>query len=464
MSATRIGQSSDWLRRAMRCFDAGIAMLVGALVLWTMPYLSLDNEDYLFLTLLGGLVLPAVGEMLGLYQPWRGRSLYTMLGVYTLSWLAAVTLLSLLLVLTQSTHSFSRLWMGIASVTVLTTSLALRTLLYLYLRRLRSSGRNLKRVLLIGKAANITLLDKRVAKTPQAGYVVVRHYVDAAQASSADEDPFFTDIKAFARQHTFQRDFDEIWLGYSLADGERVRILMSLLAGIPASIRYFPNLPDIRLLNHRIAQVAGLYSLELNYTPLNGPMSVVKMLEDRVLGLLLFIAFLPVMFGVAITIRWKMGGPVLFKQVRHGLDGKCFKIYKFRTMQLHCASVTHQATHSDARITRLGQFLRRTSLDELPQLYNVLQGRMSLVGPRPHAMVHNDHYKDHIDIYMQRHRVKPGMTGWAQVNGLRGITDDVQLMQKRVELDLYYIERWSLGFDIKILVMTLTRGFINTQP
>lgn len=448
----------------MRCFDAGIAMLAGILVLWVMPYLSLDNEDYLFLTLLGSLVLPAVGEMLGLYQPWRGRSLYTMLGVYTLSWLAAVTLLSLLLVVTQSTHSFSRLWMGIASVTVLATSITLRTLLYLYLRRLRSSGRNLKRVLLIGKAANITLLDKRVAKMPQAGYVVVQHYVDTAPASSDDEDPFFTDIKTFARQHTFQRDFDEIWLGYSLADGERVRTLLGLLAGIPASIRYFPNLPDIRLLNHRIAQVAGVYSLELNYTPLNGPMRVVKMLEDRVLGLLLFIAFLPVMLGVAITIRWKMGGPVLFKQVRHGLDGKCFKIYKFRTMQLHCASATRQATHSDARITRLGQFLRRTSLDELPQLYNVLQGRMSLVGPRPHAMVHNDHYKDHIDIYMQRHRVKPGMTGWAQVNGLRGITDDVKLMQKRVELDLYYIERWSLGFDIKILVMTLTRGFINTQP
>jgi putative colanic acid biosynthesis UDP-glucose lipid carrier transferase len=467
MSTTRIAQSSDWLRRAMRCLDAGIAMLVGTFVLWVMPYLSLDNEDYLFLTLLGSLLLPAVGEMLGLYQPWRGRSLYTMLGVYVLSWLAAITLLSLLLVVTQSTHSFSRLWMGIASIAVLAASLAMRTLLYLYLRRLRSSGRNLKRVLLIGKAANITLLDKRVANTPQAGYVVVKHYVDApvvGGTGNAAEDPFFTDIKVFAREHTFQRDFDEIWLGYSLADGERVRTLMSLLAGIPASIRYFPNLPDIRLLNHRIAQVAGLYSLELNYTPLNGPMRVVKMLEDRILGLLLLIAFLPVMLGVAVAIRWQMGGPVLFKQVRHGLDGKCFKIYKFRTMQQHNAHTTCQASRNDARITRLGQFLRRTSLDELPQLYNVLQGRMSLVGPRPHAMDHNDHYKEHIDIYMQRHRVKPGMTGWAQVNGLRGITDDVKLMQKRVELDLYYIERWSLGFDIKILAMTLTRGFINTQP
>ena len=143
---------------------------------------------------------------------------------------------------------------------------------------------------------------------------------------------------------------------------------------------------------------------------------------------------------------------------------KCFRIYKFRTMKPHSSNTTQQATHDDQRITRLGSFLRRTSLDELPQLYNVLQGRMSLVGPRPHAMDHNDHYKDRIDIYMQRHRVKPGMTGWAQVNGLRGITDDVKTMQKRVEYDLYYIERWSLGFDLRILAMTLTRGFINTQP
>ena len=193
-------------------------------------------------------------------------------------------------------------------------------------------------------------------------------------------------------------------------------------------------------------------------------MRLVKALEDRLLGLVLFIIFLPVMLVIAAIIKWKMGGPVLFKQERHGLDGKCFKIYKFRTMKPHDSGGTQQATYADQRITRLGSILRRTSLDELPQLYNVLQGRMSLVGPRPHAMDHNDHYKDRIDIYMQRHRVKPGMTGWAQVNGLRGITNDVKLMQKRVEYDLYYIERWSLGFDLKILAMTLTRGFINTQP
>ncbi|WP_447926428.1 undecaprenyl-phosphate glucose phosphotransferase [Vreelandella sp. EE27] len=442
----------------MRCFDASIAITIAFVVLWLMPHVDAKGSDYLFLVLIGSLLLPAVGELFGLYQPWRGRSLYTMLGLYLLSWLVTIALLSLLLLAMQETQSFSRLWMGGAALGVLVAGSTMRTLLYSYLKRLRAKGHNLKRVLLVGKKANIALLEEKIVELPHAGYVIVGHYIDECDSA------FFHEVAAFAKANVFQRDFDEIWLGYPLVQGNRVRHLMRLLAGIPASIRFFPDLPDIRLLNHRITQVAGLYSLELNYTPLNGPMRVVKLLEDRVLGLILFILFSPLMLVVALAIRGSMGGPVLFKQERHGLDGKRFKIYKFRTMRLHHSASTQQAAHGDARITPMGRFLRRTSLDELPQLYNVLQGRMSLVGPRPHAMDHNDHYKDHIDMYMQRHRVKPGMTGWAQVNGLRGITHDVKLMEKRIEYDIYYIERWSLGFDLKILVMTITHGFVNRQP
>lgn len=442
----------------MHSLDAGIAISVAFITLLAMPHLDFYAHDYLFLILTGSLLLPIVGELVGLYQPWRGRSLYTMLGVYTLNWLITISLLSLLLVAVQGTQIFSRLWMGVSALSVLIVGAAIRTALYVYLRRLRAGGRNLKRVLLIGHRHNIALLKKHVAKTPEAGYVINDYLID-----NGDE-IFIDSIVSFTDDNIFQRDFDEIWLGYPLVEGDRVRQLTQTLAGIPAAIRFFPDLPDIRLLNHRITQVAGLYSLELNYTPLNGAMRLLKAVEDRVLGLLLFALFLPFMLIIALMIYWKMGRPVMFKQVRHGLDGKCFKIYKFRTMHQHRDKGTTQASHDDQRITRLGKFLRRTSLDELPQLYNVLQGRMSLVGPRPHAKDHNDHYKDHIDIYMQRHRVKPGMTGWAQVNGLRGITDDVTLMKKRVEYDLYYIERWSLGFDFKILAMTITRGFVNRQP
>nr|WP_289109548.1 undecaprenyl-phosphate glucose phosphotransferase [uncultured Halomonas sp.] len=443
----------------MRCFDAAIAVIVSMITLWLMPNVMVDGDDYLFLIVIGSLLLPAVGELLGLYQPWRGRSLYTMLGVYSLSWMATITLISLLLVATQTTQSFSRLWMGTAALCVLSAGMATRSALYVYLRRLRARGANIKRVLLIGHSSNIKRLENRLQEMSYAGYKIKEAFVDD------NSDNFIESIAALTARCAFERDFDEIWLSYPLSDGEKIRRLSANLIGIPVSVRYFPDLTDIRLLNHRMAQVVGLYSLELNYSPLDStPLRLVKTVEDRILGLLIFTAFIPVMLLIAGLIKWKMGGPVLFKQYRHGIDGKRFRIYKFRTMSIHHAKHTQQACYGDPRITPLGAFLRRTSLDELPQLYNVLQGRMSLVGPRPHAMDHNEYYKDVIEDYMQRHRVKPGMTGWAQVHGWRGNTEQLQDMKKRVEYDLYYIDNWSLGLDLKILVMTLVKGFVNHKP
>lgn len=459
MLAKRRAHSREWLRRGMRCFDAAIATLASAMTLAAMPSVIVQAHDYPFLILVGSLLLPAVGELLGLYQPWRGRSLYTMLGVYALSWMATIALISLLLLAIQSTQNFSRLWMGYAAFAVLGSGMLARAMLYTCLRRLRAKGSNVKRVLLMGHRSNIQPLESRLKQMPYAGYAIKEAWVDD------NSDTFFDAISTLTAKCAFERDFDEIWLSYPLSDGEKVRRLSARLIGIPVSVRYFPDLTDIRLLNHRMAQVVGLYSLELNYSPLDStPLRWLKAIEDRVLGTFIFVLFLPVMLVVAGLIKWKMGGRVLFKQYRHGLDGKRFRIYKFRTMSPHTAHHTQQARFGDPRITPLGAFLRRTSLDELPQLYNVLQGRMSLVGPRPHALDHNQYYQGVIQNYMQRHRVKPGMTGWAQVNGYRGSTDTLAQMQKRVEYDLYYIDNWSLGFDLKILAMTLTRGFINRQP
>lgn len=460
----------DWLRRAMRTFDAAIALASGFALLWWMPGLEhTDGIEYPLLILAGGLLLPACGELVGLYQPWRGRSLFSMLGVFTLGWLLAIVVLSLFLVLSQSAVIFSRTWMALSALGALGAGLVFRAMLYVLLRRLRSRGRNIKRVLLIGQPDNIARVEQRLADLPYLGYQISDMLVDGA-VGSADERENRADmvqrVDALARRSIFQRDFDEIWLTYPLSHGDTVKRLADGLLAVPVAIRYFPDLSDVRLLNHRVAQVADMYSLDLNYSPLNGPMRALKAVEDRVLGFVLFLAFLPVMLLIAGLVRWRMGTPILFKQYRHGLDGKRFRIYKFRTMRPHesAPGKTRQAQTGDQRVTRLGAFLRRTSLDELPQLFNVLQGRMSLVGPRPHAMDHNDLYKDAIDAYMQRHRVKPGMTGWAQVNGLRGITDDIELMRKRVEYDLYYIDNWTLGLDLKILAMTITRGFINQQP
>lgn len=445
----------------MRCFDAAIALLVPSLLLTVLPNIDrASGVEYPLLILAGGLLLPACGEIAGLYQPWRGRSLFTMLGVYSLGWLLTITLLSLFLVATQSATIFSRAWMLLASLGVLAAGLLLRTLLYVHLRRIRSRGRNIKNVLLIGTPANMARIQQRLESMPYLGYQVATTLPDQPMAN----DDLLAQVEVLASRSVFHRDFDEVWLTYPLVSGDRVKQLAAALMVVPVDIRYFPDLTDVRLLNHRVTQVADMFSLDLNRSPLDGAMRLVKSLEDRVLGLALFVAFLPLMLGIALALRWQMGHPVLFKQYRHGLDGKRFRIYKFRTMSLHQTDETWQARFGDPRVTPLGAFLRRTSLDELPQLFNVLQGRMSLVGPRPHAMDHNEYYKDEIETYMQRHRVKPGMTGWAQVNGLRGITDDLDLMRKRVEYDLYYIDNWSLAFDLKILVMTVSRGFINQQP
>jgi len=448
------------LRLVMRGFDAALVMLVGALYLWCLPELdSIQGIEYPLLIVTGALLLPTVGEMLGLYQAWRGRSIFSMFGTFLVSWAMTALLISAFLVITQSGGVYSRLWMGLSCLSVLVIGLLARGLLYIYLRRIRADGRNLKSVLFIGRPENAAHVDRRLAAMPYAGYCIDRMILHEDEAQVLEQ------VRRLVDDSVFSRSFDEIWLSYPLNHGNTVKALADQLIAVPVSVRYFPDLSDVRLLNHRMTQVADMFSIDLNYSPLRGSARIAKAVEDRLLGTLLFVLFLPAMLLIAVIVWAIMGRPILFKQHRHGLDGKRFRIYKFRTMHKHEPGIdSRQARHQDGRVTRFGHWMRRTSLDELPQFYNVLQGRMSLVGPRPHAMDHNALYKDMIGAYMQRHRVRPGMTGWAQVHGLRGITEDVSDMEKRIDYDLYYINNWSLGFDLKILLLTVTRGFVNDKP
>ena len=230
-----------------------------------------------------------------------------------------------------------------------------------------------------------------------------------------------------------------------------------------AEVRFIPDFEGMQLLNHRMSEVAGHLAVDLSVSPLDGVTRIVKRMEDLVLGALISLLILPVCLVIAIGIKATSPGPVLFKQYRTGANGKFFKVYKFRTMYVHQEPegwVT-QACPGDERITPIGAFLRKSSFDELPQFYNVLQGRMSIVGPRPHALAHNEYYKDIVESYMKRHKVKPGITGWAQVNGHRGGTDTIEKMEKRVAHDLWYIDSWSLGLDLKIIFLTIIKGFFN---
>ena len=233
--------------------------------------------------------------------------------------------------------------------------------------------------------------------------------------------------------------------------------IQSLLFDCNVDIIWAPDIFSLNLLNHSVREVAGIPLITLSETPLiSGGRAFLKVVMDRIIAGLALIALSPVMMTTAIAIKLDSRGPVFFRQPRHGWDGREFQVLKFRSMvvhQEHAGAVT-QAQRHDPRITRVGRFIRRTSIDELPQLFNVLEGSMSLVGPRPHAIAHNQFYSDKVNAYLARHRIKPGMTGLAQIRGHRGETDSVEKMQKRVECDLEYINRWSPWLDLKILFLT----------
>jgi putative colanic acid biosynthesis UDP-glucose lipid carrier transferase len=253
---------------------------------------------------------------------------------------------------------------------------------------------------------------------------------------------------------------DLVYITLPLRAEERMQELIDALADTTASVYVVPDIFVFDLLHARWVNLGGIPTVSVFENPFFGVDGWIKRLADLMFGsLLLLLCALP-MAIVAVGVKFSSPGPVLFKQRRYGLDGREIAVWKFRTMTV-CEDGTdiRQATKDDARVTYFGAFLRRTSLDELPQLVNVLQGRMSIVGPRPHAIVHNEQYRKLIRGYMLRHKVKPGITGWAQVHGWRGETDTLEKMQKRLEYDLEYIRNWSLWLDLKVIFFTVWKGF-----
>jgi len=227
-------------------------------------------------------------------------------------------------------------------------------------------------------------------------------------------------------------------------------------------VHLIPDFFIYNLLHARIGQVGDIQTVSVYDTPMRGGWSFLKRLEDLVLASLILVVIAIPMLFIAIGVKLTSPGPVFFKQNRYGLDGRKISVLKFRSMRVtENGSKVTQATRNDSRITPFGAFLRSTSLDELPQFLNVLGGSMSVVGPRPHAVAHNEEYRKRVAFYMLRHKMKPGITGWAQVNGWRGETDTLDKMQKRIDFDLEYIRNWSLWMDFKILLATLTKGFVN---
>jgi putative colanic acid biosynthesis UDP-glucose lipid carrier transferase len=249
---------------------------------------------------------------------------------------------------------------------------------------------------------------------------------------------------------------DRVYIALPIAAQPRITMLINELRDSTASIYFVPHLFVFDLIQARVDVVSGIPVIAMRESPYSGFNAVLKRVSDLVMSSLFLLLTLPTLLLVALAVKISSPGPVLFRQYRYGLGGERIMIYKFRTMVVQKDDgLLDQATKDDKRVTRVGAFLRRTSLDELPQLFNVLGGSMSIVGPRPHAVAHNEQYRKLIEGYMIRHKVRPGMTGWAQVNGFRGETQTLEKMQRRVECDLDYMRNWSLSLDLWIVVRTI---------
>ena len=248
----------------------------------------------------------------------------------------------------------------------------------------------------------------------------------------------------------------DVFVALPLTSQPRIMNLMASLQNTTASLHFVPDVFGVNIIQGRLQDIGGIPVVGLTVTPFTGVNGLTKRASDIVLASIILVLIAPILALIALGVRLGSPGPVIFRQHRTGLDGEIIKVYKFRSMRTQDnGAVVKQATKGDPRVTKFGAFLRRTSLDELPQFVNVLQGRMSIVGPRPHAVAHNEHYAKVVKAYMARHKVRPGITGWAQVNGLRGETDTLDKMARRVEFDLEYLRNWSLGLDLVIIVRTI---------
>tara|TARA_B100000963_G_C22623413_1_gene671134 strand:+ start:183 stop:1148 length:966 start_codon:yes stop_codon:yes gene_type:complete len=257
-----------------------------------------------------------------------------------------------------------------------------------------------------------------------------------------------------------QKNIETVYASFSKSQLKDLKVLQEIYIKTSANIFWLPPKFLIDSLNIEYLNIFDFEGVHLNASNLNNNESIyLKRAFDIVISLISIIFLFPLLILISILIKISSKGPIIFKQPRNGLNAKIFNIYKFRTMFLHESDNLIQAKKNDKRITKIGHFLRKTSLDELPQLFNVLRGDMSIIGPRPHATEHNEYYSKKIFGYMSRHRAKPGMTGLAQVNGLRGETDIIEKMDKRISYDLKYLRNWSLFLDLKILILTIPALF-----
>ncbi len=426
-----------------------------ACVLYPKPW---DNSDTV-VTLVALLIFSVVGEVNGIYRSWRGTAVREELRAGLWSWLMVAPPLLIWVFASKTAAEYSRLvnigWFGGTIVCLL----VVRVIKRVVLGSMRVRGANTRTAGIIGATASGVRLKEQL-EDPSLGIRLAGFY-DARSSERCRQ--FLGDGELVGDISDAVADakagkLDYVYIALPLKAEARISETVAALADTTATVQLVTDFSVFDLLHARWVTVGEVPTVSVFDTPFQGMARLAKRAEDLILGGLILILISPVMLACAIAVKLSSPGPVFFAQTRYGLNSKPIKVLKFRSMTTQDdGNVVKQAQRGDKRITRVGAFLRSTSLDELPQFINVLRGDMSIVGPRPHAVAHNESYRALIHGYMLRHKVKPGITGWAQVNGLRGETDTVDKMRARVHYDLDYIENWNLSWDLEIIFKTVFR-------
>ncbi|MDH5299869.1 MAG: undecaprenyl-phosphate glucose phosphotransferase [Gammaproteobacteria bacterium] len=439
-----------------------LAISLSAWLAFTIPHwpAPLAPEIYQLSVILGLLLSLLVFPRFGIYASWRGRGWLQHVKAIVSGWCVVLAILVFLAFITKSGELYSRQWLLSWAVLGLVFLVGFRGSLGIALRLARLKGWNRKQVVVIGAGKLGQNISLRLRQAMATGLEVVAFLDDKSELHGQRIDGVIVAggvdlLPELLEQH----HISEVWVALPLSADRRINDVLHMLRHSTIDIRLVPDIFNFNLINHSVTSIAGLPVVNLSESPMHGVNWMVKNIEDKILASTILLLISPLMLALAMGVKLSSPGPVFYRQERVSWNGKSFAMLKFRSMPVDAENKTGAvwAKSGDNRATAFGSFIRKTSLDELPQFINVLRGDMSIVGPRPERPVFVEQFKNEIPDYMKKHMVKAGITGWAQINGWRGNTD----LNKRIEFDLQYIENWTLWFDLKIIFLTIFKGFVH---
>lgn len=469
MSAAIIKNHQNTFSKIFRFLDVALinSVMLGVCYMTGTIY----NNACLLLTVVATSLFLLFSESVELYRSWRTETVTQQITVTLICWGMVTSALALTMIIfphfstTEISRSVLFFWISGCAIALPLWRLIGKLILY----KFRINGQNTRSTIILGVTETGLALARNIKENPHLGLKLVGFCDDRDEErlekehQSLDDNYYIGDVN-YAIDMANKNSIDNIYIAMPMSAEGRIQEILMLCGNTTATVHILPSFFTYNLINSRLSRVGNVQTLSVYDTPINGLTSWTKRMEDLILSTFILILVSIPMLIIAALVKLTSKGPVLFKQDRYGLSGENIKVWKFRSMNTaDNGDTVVQAQKNDARVTPFGAFLRKTSLDELPQFFNVLAGTMSVVGPRPHAVAHNEKYREEIGCYMLRHKVKPGITGWAQINGWRGETETLDKMEKRIEFDLDYMRHWSLILDLKIVLLTILRGFTGKQ-